>query len=210
MQITSPNLVALMGRKLLASSGSAQKTAVTQSSDQKSDPVWSADHWRKLVDDGDAEVRAAQKIADAKKELEFLRRSGFPPDVVARLAQELLHRVSAAAAEYATSTSDNEATVPGTTPTPSLSAVVEAKTSEPLSSTDEATTDAGKVAQVNSVYLSVMGDQDRSEGASSKGDTSEKFRSLVAEIKALLAKAERDETTERSDAAVGKADGLIE
>jgi hypothetical protein len=67
--------------------------------------IWSASQWSRIAEVGDAEVRAAQKISDAKEQLEFLRRSGFPDEVVARLAQELEHKVQAAASEFAAATS---------------------------------------------------------------------------------------------------------
>ena len=48
-----------------------------------------------------AKVRAARKLEEAKQQLEMLKSGGYPPEVVARLAAELAHKISAAAAEFA-------------------------------------------------------------------------------------------------------------
>lgn len=52
-----------------------------------------------IADEGDEKARAAKKIADAKEQLEFLRRGGFPPDVIARLAAQLAGQLQSAAAQ---------------------------------------------------------------------------------------------------------------
>ena len=44
---------------------------------------------------------AAQKLEDAKTEIEFLKRWGFPPKIVAQRAGELLRTVGAAASDFA-------------------------------------------------------------------------------------------------------------
>jgi hypothetical protein len=184
MQITSANIFDLVTRTMVKS-GSTQKDATTLSSDQ----VWSADHWRQVADDGDAEVRAAQKIADAKEELEFLRRSGFPPDVFARLAQELLHKISSAMGEYAASAADHSPPLPGDVQVPPVA------TSQPVETavlTNPEAADAGKIAQVNGAYLSVMDDKDRPGLPNGDDETNDSFESLSSEIRALLAKAERE------------------
>ncbi|WP_018900512.1 hypothetical protein [Rhizobium sp. 2MFCol3.1] len=184
MQITSSNIFELMTRTTLKS-GSTQKDATTLSSDQ----VWSADRWRQLADDGDAEARAAQKIADAKEELEFLRRSGFPPDVVVRLAQELLHKISSAMGEYGASAADHSDPLPGDV---QVQPVTASQSSDTSVSTHPDTADAGKIAQVNGAYLSVMDDKDRSGLPQGNDETNDSFRSLRTEIRALIAKAERE------------------
>lgn len=85
-----------------STSRNTEQTGTTIAAPDTSDSgIWSEDTWRSIAEKGDAEVRAAQKIADAKKELESLKRAGFPPEVLAKLAAELLNRVQSAAGEFA-------------------------------------------------------------------------------------------------------------
>lgn len=54
--------------------------------------------------DRDERDRAIKKIEDAKEQLEFLKRAGFTPEVIARLAGDLLRSVSTAAQQFGQAT----------------------------------------------------------------------------------------------------------
>ncbi len=59
-----------------------------------------------------AKSRAARKLEEAKQQLEMLKSGGYPPEVVARLAAELAHKISAAAAEFASAVATSATSAP--------------------------------------------------------------------------------------------------
>lgn len=60
-----------------------------------------AEQMQETMDQDEAKIRAAKKIADAKEQLSFLQRGGFPSDVIANFASQLVGQLRSAAAQYA-------------------------------------------------------------------------------------------------------------
>lgn len=60
-----------------------------------------AEQMQETMDQDEAKIRAAKKIADAREQLSFLQRGGFPSDVIANFASQLVGQLRSAAAQYA-------------------------------------------------------------------------------------------------------------
>jgi hypothetical protein len=170
--------------------------------------IWSASQWSRIAEVGDAEVRAAQKIADAKEQLEFLRRSGFPAEVIARLAQELAHTVQAASNEYSAATSGDVPSAPVAGASAGTATVADAPSadlSDTTSTLQDSAVDQGdasdteRVAKVVDAYKNVMDDGDQFNALTDTSTTEAKFKSLLEEIKALIAKSQQQASQDKSD-----------
>jgi hypothetical protein len=202
MQIT-PRFITPNFRSVVSMTDSAP-TALNGSSSENpsyesSPAIWSPEDWAKFASDRDDRNRATQKIEDAKKELEFLKRAGFPPEILARLAGELARTVGTAAQQFSQGTGIGSATPSGPdAPIPEgianasgLSGTVAATTKSDLNIEDGAL--AGEHAddsrQARQAYQTVMND---APGTSSDEKIADDFKALLAEIKALIKQANRE------------------
>lgn len=200
------------------SSGAVSPNESTRKQDQgqillKSNSVRSTAQLGLLSDNVDARARAAGKIEDAKEQLEFLKRYGFPPDVIARLAGELARSVGAAAQEFY-----QAAGTSGSTSAPSAAAITDgaAALAQPATSATEDTeqntakdasktndgkaddTDSVDVKQAMLAYGATVNDGGKSQNFSAEDQRIiDQFNALKAEIKALLDKARRDMQAEK-------------
>ena len=166
-----------------------------------------------LSSSSDARARAEGKIEDAKAEIEFLKRYGFPPEVIARLAGELARSVGTAAQEFSqavgtaatSSVAPNSAVVDGATALAQASTTA-SKDAEPKMAKDASPTNDSNTGGPDSVdakqamlaYHAVAKDGGASSNLSS-GDQRivDQFNAVLAEIKALLDKAKRDMQAEK-------------
>ncbi|MBP2443900.1 hypothetical protein [Rhizobium leguminosarum] len=149
----------------------------------------------------EAKTKAQRKLDEAKQQLEMLKNSNMPPEVVARLAAELARKVGTAASEFASAVA---------TGSPAAVAPVDASTdatAATTSGTEAALTDAsGKTAteatgsqepidaaQAREAYQSIAEDAPKFSGISADDrETMEEFKALVRELKQSLEKAMGD------------------
>ncbi|MBB2752258.1 UNVERIFIED_ORG: polyhydroxyalkanoate synthesis regulator phasin [Rhizobium aethiopicum] len=149
----------------------------------------------------ETKTKAQRKLEEAKQQLEMLRSSNMPPEVVARLAAELARKVGTAASEFASSVA---------TSSPAAVASVDATTdaaAAATSATEAALTDASGItaaeatgsqepvdaAQAREAYQSTAEDAPKFSGISADDrDTMEEFKAVVRELKQLLEKAMHD------------------
>jgi len=157
-----------------------------------------------MASSGDeAKAKAQRKLEEAKQELEMLRSSNMPPEVVARLAAELARKVGTAASEFASAVATGSPTsaVPVDAAAAATSADVTTMTQADGAQTDtigEAgtdETDAGSqepdaAAHARKAYESVAKDAPKFSGISTDDrETMEEFKAVVRELKQLLEKA---------------------
>ncbi|WHO74348.1 hypothetical protein [Rhizobium sp. BT03] len=149
----------------------------------------------------EAKTKAQRRLEEAKQQLEMLRSSNMPPEVVARLAAELARKVGTAASEFASAVA---------TGSPAAVASVDATTdaaAAAASETEAALTDASGItaaeatgsqepvdaAQAREAYQSTAEDAPKFSGISADNrDTMEEFKAVVPELKQLLEKAMHD------------------
>ncbi|KQV31583.1 hypothetical protein ASC97_19680 [Rhizobium sp. Root1203] len=153
-----------------------------------------------------AKERAARKLEEAKAQLEMLKSGGFPPEVVARLAAELAHKISAAATEFAaavaaSATSASSATAAAAnTATGAAPEATAAANAEPESEDGEAGVEASEADEpdgataARNAYRSVVEDGKQASAGISAEDrkTMEEFKSILQEVRQLMDKAMRE------------------
>ncbi len=136
--------------------------------------------------DADAtKARAKQRLEDAKKQLEFLRRWNFDPETLARQASQLAREVSTAAKDFASAVSAGSTTGAADVNTTGV-AVALGGQSETADSTEDDMSFAQKA------YQDTM--KDATEQKTTSADdrkTLEEFKAVAQEIKALLEEAVR-------------------
>lgn len=159
-----------------------------------------------LASSGDeAKAKAQRKLEEAKQELEMLRSSNMPPEVVARLAAELARKVGTAASEFASDVATGspttavpvDATVDAAAAATSADAAATSQTDGALTNTKQeaGTADTGAqepdaAAHARKAYESVAKDDPKFSGISTDDrETMEEFKAVVSELKQLLEKA---------------------
>lgn len=153
--------------------------------------------------DDEAKTKAQRKLEEAKQELEMLRSSNMPPEVVARLAAELARKVGTAASEFASAVATGSSTtaVPVDAAAAATSADVNAATQTDgvltdttgeagTTETDTGSQEPDDAAYARKAYESVAKDDPKFSSISSDDrETMEEFKSVVRELKQLLEKA---------------------
>jgi hypothetical protein len=165
-----------------------------------------------------AKERAARKLEEAKAQLEMLKSGGLPPEVVARLAAELAHKISAAAsAASATSAASSATAAVADAGTGAAAEATAAARAKPKSSSVE-DADAGadtseadepdSATAARNAYRSVVEDAKQASSGISAEDrtTMEKFKSILQEVRQLMDKA-MHELRARIGKAGSNADG---
>lgn len=171
-----------------------------------------------------AKERAARKLEEAKAQLEMLKSGGLPPEVVARLAAELAHKISAAASEFAaavaasaTSAASSATAAVADAGTGAAAEATTAARAKPKSSSVE-DADAGadtseadepdSATAARNAYRSVVEDAKQASSGISAEDrtTMEKFKSILQEVRQLMDKA-MHELRARIGKAGSNADG---
>jgi ElaB/YqjD/DUF883 family membrane-anchored ribosome-binding protein len=141
------------------------------------------------TDANDIKARAKQRLDDAKKQLEFLRRWNFDPEILARQAGQLAREVGAAAKDFAAAVSATSGAESGETTADApaqLAGQSASETGEPDSGTEDDMSFAQKA------YQDTM--KDAAGRKTVSGDdrkTLEEFKAVAQEIKALLEEALR-------------------
>lgn len=137
------------------------------------------------TDAADIKARAKQRLEDAKKRLEFLRRWNFDPEVLARQAGHLAREVGAAAKDFASAVSGSSAG--GAAAANTTEATVE------LNAQPEAAgTDGDGVSFAQKAYQDTMKDAtEQNSVTAADRKTLEEFKAVAQEIKALLEEALR-------------------
>jgi hypothetical protein len=140
------------------------------------------------TDADDRKARAKEKLEAAKKELEFLRRWSFDPEIVARQAGRLAREVGAAAKDFASAISAGSATgIPADTAAASAGQMASA--SAETAETDNADNDASFAQKA---YQDTMEDGTERQGISADDrKTLQDFKAVAQEIKTLLEQALR-------------------
>lgn len=139
--------------------------------------------------DADAtKARAKQRLEDAKKQLEFLRRWNFDPETLARQASQLAREVGAAAKDFASAVSAGSTTGAAAANTAGVTAALsgQPETAGTAGSTEDDMSFAQKA------YQDTM--KDATEQKTTSADdrkTLEEFKAVAQEIKALLEEAVR-------------------
>jgi hypothetical protein len=156
---------------------------------------------KKASDEADeqAKARAKQKLDDAKQQLEFMRRWGLDPQVIARQAAQLGVVVAGAAREFTEALTGS-----GSGAMPSANAPLSAATSDPIlnageqaaaadSAADEPTEDDKPVSYAEQAYLDEMDETPLEAPKLSLDDirTAVEFSTVARQIKALLEEAAR-------------------
>jgi hypothetical protein len=153
-----------------------------------------------------AKERAARKLEEAKAQLEMLKSGGFPPEVVARLAAELAHKISAAASEFAAavaasatgaaSAATAAAADAGTgTAAQASAAAASAPAGDAEAGTDTLQADdADDGTAARKAYRSIMEDGKQASSGIPAEDrkTMEEFKSILQEVRQLMDKAMRE------------------
>jgi hypothetical protein len=134
-------------------------------------------------------ARARERLEDAKKQLEFLRRWNFDPEILARQAGHLAREVGDAAKDFAsavTAGSSTESAANGATTAAMLAGQSDAETT--------GTTESGEddLSFAQKAYQDTMKDGTGQKTVSA-GDrkTLEEFKAVAQQIKALLEEAIR-------------------
>ncbi|WP_064708816.1 hypothetical protein [Rhizobium bangladeshense] len=144
----------------------------------------------------EAKAKAQRKLEQAKQELEMLKSSNMPPEVVARLAAELARKVGSAASEFASAVATGSPTtaVPADATTNSAGAAM--TDSDAMLANTSAETDAPEpidAAQARKAYGDTVEDSTDSSGISAEDrEVMEEFKQLVRELKQLLESAMRE------------------
>ncbi|EJC81162.1 hypothetical protein Rleg4DRAFT_2835 [Rhizobium leguminosarum bv. trifolii WSM2297] len=155
-----------------------------------------------LANSGDeAKTKAQRKLDEAKQQLEMLRSSNMPPEVVARLAAELARKLGTAASEFtssvATGSSAAVAAVDATTdPTAAATSGADAALTDTSGETGTAATglqEPDAATNARKAYQSVAEDAPKFSNISADDrETMEEFKAVVRELKQLLEKAMHD------------------
>ncbi|EJZ17056.1 hypothetical protein NE852_18200 [Rhizobium sp. Pop5] len=150
-----------------------------------------------LANSGDeAKAKAQRKLEEAKQELEMLKSSNMPAEVVARLASELARKVGTAASEFASSVATGSPATagPADTTVDSATAATSGGDAAPTDTTGDAgTPEPTDAAEARKAYESVAEDTPKFSGISADDrDTMEEFKSVVHDLKQLLEKAMRE------------------
>lgn len=142
------------------------------------------------TDAGDIKARAKQRLDDAKKQLEFLRRWNFDPEVLARQAGHLAREVGAAAKDFAAAVSAGSATSATAAGTTETAATLAGQSGAEKVETAESADDDMSFAQ--KAYQDTMKDAAEQKAISADDRrTLEEFKAVAQEIKALLEEALR-------------------
>ncbi|CDN49221.1 hypothetical protein [Neorhizobium galegae] len=159
-----------------------------------------------------AKARAKQKLDDAKQQLEFMRRWGFDPEVVAKQAAQLGVMVAGAAREFteALTGAGSGATSPVSANAPSGAEIADTvrDTSEQTAAADttddEPAEDDRPVSYAEQAYLDEMDETPREAPKLSLDDikTAMEFSTVARQIKALLEEAARRLREQNSTATV--------
>jgi hypothetical protein len=154
-----------------------------------------------------AKARAKQKLDDAKQQLEFMRRWGFDPQVIAKQAAQLGVIVAGAAREFTEALAGSG----GIAPTAPANALSGAETGEAILDANEATansadepSDEKPVSHIEQAYLDAMDETPRETPKLSLDDikTAMEFSTVARQIKALLEEAARRLREQNSAATV--------
>ncbi|WP_105383261.1 universal stress protein [Neorhizobium alkalisoli] len=111
-----------------------------------------------------AKARAKRKLEDAKQQLEFMRRWGLDPEVIARQAAQLGVIVAGAAREFTealTGGSGFTSSVPASTPSGAETADPVLDRNQQSSSGGESVQDPRSVSRAEQAYLDEMGETPR-------------------------------------------------
>ncbi|WP_426126788.1 hypothetical protein [Pararhizobium sp. PWRC1-1] len=143
------------------------------------------------TDADDMKARARQKLDDAKKQLEYLRRWNFDPEILARQAGHLAREVGAAAKDFAAAVSSAGSTT-GAAAFGSIEAQV--TLSGPSDAQTAGTTDNAEddMSFAQKAYQDTMKDGTEQQTVSADDrKTLEEIKAVAHEIKALLEEAVR-------------------
>jgi hypothetical protein len=143
------------------------------------------------TDADNIKARAKQRLEDAKKELEFLRRWGFDPEILARQAGRLASEVGAAAKDFASAVSAGSTA--GSAAASTTEEAVTLAAQSPAAETAETGGGAeDEMSFAQKAYQDTMKDATEQKSLSA-GDrkTLEDFKAVAQEIKALLEEALR-------------------
>ena len=142
------------------------------------------------TDADDIKARAKQKLDDAKKQLEFLRRWNFDPEILARQAGHLAREVGAAAKDFASAVSAGSSTGAGATSMTEAAATLAGQSDAQTAATTDSAEDDMSFAQ--KAYRDTMKDGTEQQTVSAADrKTLEEFKAVAQEIKALLEEAVR-------------------
>ncbi|MBX5047540.1 hypothetical protein [Rhizobium lentis] len=141
----------------------------------------------------EAKAKAQRKLEQAKQELEMLKSSNMPPEVVARLAAELARKVGAAASEFASAVASGSPTtaVPADANTNSgAAAMSDADVALADTMAETGPTEPIDAAQARKAYGDAVKDGTESSGISADDrEVMEQFKQIVRELKQLLERA---------------------
>ncbi|KQY13621.1 hypothetical protein ASD36_26815 [Rhizobium sp. Root1334] len=136
-----------------------------------------------IADEADEKARAAKKIADAKEQLEFLKRGGFPPDVIARLAAQLAGQLQSAAAQLAQAVGANMSTAASASqPIVAANVDLTGKTGE---KTADPARDASETNLIQRAYQSIAEDNGGFEADAGGDELLSEFESLIRQVRQL-------------------------
>ncbi|MEF3132968.1 hypothetical protein OS035_16025 [Rhizobium sp. 268] len=155
-----------------------------------------------LANSGDeAKTKAERKLEEAKQQLEMLRSSNMPPEVVARLAAELARKLGTVASEFASTVATGSpaavASMDTTTDTTAAATsgieAAPADASEKTADEETGSQEPDDAANARKAYQSVAGDTPQFSGISADDrETMEDFKAVVRELKQLLENAMHD------------------
>ncbi|EJC77710.1 hypothetical protein Rleg10DRAFT_6424 [Rhizobium leguminosarum bv. trifolii WSM2012] len=153
-----------------------------------------------LANSGDeAKTKAQRKLEEAKQQLEMLRSSNMPPEVVARLAAELARKLGTAASEFASSVATGSSAAVAVDATPDAAAAAtsgaDAALTDASGETETATgsEEPDAATSARKAYQSVAEDAPKFSTISADDrETMEEFKAVVGELKQLLEKAMHD------------------
>ncbi len=142
------------------------------------------------TDADDIKARAKQRLDDAKKQLEFLRRWNFDPEVLARQAGHLAREVGAAAKDFAAAVAAGSTTGAAAAGTAEAAATLAGQSDSETGDTTDSGEDDMSFAQ--KAYQDTMKDAAEQKAISADDrKTLEEFKAVAQEIKALLEEALR-------------------
>ncbi|OWV81569.1 hypothetical protein ATY77_22370 [Rhizobium sp. R634] len=198
MQVATTSASVILGGTASAAATSATETEADQGVLKLQRATVALQQMRQTLanSEDEAKAKAQRKLDEAKQQLEMLKGSNMPPEVVARLAAELARKVGTAASEFAAAvaTGSPATAVPADAATdPAAAATSGADAALTDTTAETAAPEPTDAAEARKAYESTVEDSPKFSGISADDrESMEEFKEIVHELKQLLDKAMRD------------------
>ncbi|OWV66393.1 hypothetical protein ATY76_17980 [Rhizobium sp. R339] len=198
MQVATTSASVILGGTASAAATSATETEADQGVLKLQRAAVALQQMRQTLanSEDEAKAKAQRKLDEAKQQLEMLKSSNMPPEIVARLAAELARKVGTAASEFAAAvaTGSPATAVPADAATdPAAAATSGAEAALTDTTAETAAPEPTDAAEARKAYESTVEESPKFSGISADDrESMEEFKEIVHELKQLLDKAMRE------------------